>query len=142
LSGHQTPFDNNLASQEIAPQSASSAVNGAGVDMQDYDGVAFLIEAGDIASGTTLNAKAQRDTASNFPSAVDIPGAAITQLGDTDDNKLVVIDVYAPTERYIRCVVTPAVSTALICVTAVRYRKTGELPVTQAAAEYIKVRDS
>ena len=134
---HQSPAETMLITQVVNPALYDdTAVNGAGVDMQGWDGVLFLIPVG--AMDTTLDAKAQ-DSADNSTFA-DIAGAAITQYTATDDNKLCAIDVWRPTARFVRVVVDPGdgtlgVNTGAI---AIRYRRTGKLPVTQAMKELVK----
>ena len=128
---------------DIAPVSiaASSTVNGAGVDMKGWDGVLFFLCLG-VTDGTT-DLIAQGDDNSGFSSPVAITDAAITQLTATDDGTGAILDVWRPTERYIRSSVdTGAGATAdFECVLAVRYRATGRLPITQHSTvlELVKV---
>jgi hypothetical protein len=122
-------------SLDVPPQSiaASSAANGAGVDMAGWDGVMFVLALGAIDG--TQDMKAQSDDNSGFSSATDITGAAITQVAATGDNKLYILDVYRPGERYVRSVVTNgAGATAdFQAVIAIRYRGSGRFPLTQHA---------
>jgi hypothetical protein len=138
---HQSPFELMLASQEIAPQSmaASTTFNGAGVDMQGWDGVAFILNLG--ATDGTVDMDAESDDNSGFSSPTAITGAAITQLSATDDNNIAILDVYRPTERYVRASVDTGAGAAadFASVLAVRYRGSGVFPVTQAALELVKV---
>lgn len=128
---------------DITPRSiaASSTVNGAGVDMQGWDGCLFFLCLG-VTDGTT-DLSAQGDDNSAFSSPVDITDAVITQLTATDDGKGAILDVWRPTERYIRSSVdTGAGATAdFECVIAVRYRATGRLPITQHSTvlELVKI---
>ncbi|OGT26067.1 MAG: hypothetical protein A2Z17_06875 [Gammaproteobacteria bacterium RBG_16_66_13] len=123
----------------MAPASSSAARNGNAIDMMGWDGCDFILEVGDIAATGTLNAKVQRDDNSSFTSATDIVGAAITALGASDDNKVVIISVCEPSERYLRIVVTAATAASISGVTAVRWRRHGGLPPTQEAAEVVVV---
>ncbi len=125
---HQSLIESNLLKREIDPVSAAVATNGVGVDMQGWDGVLFVISIG--AGAFTKDAKAQSDTVSTFATAADITGAAITQLAAGSVNKVAVIDVFRPTNRFVRSVVTPGGAT-LISAVSIRYRATGRLPVTQ-----------
>lgn len=142
---HQSPAEVMSWAQEIAPiaSAASTATNGTGVDMQGWEGVLFVLNLG--ATDGTVDMKAQRDDNSSFSSATDITGAAITQVAGTGDNKLYLLDVYRPSERYVRAVVTTGAGATAdqLGVTAVRYRGTGRFPITQHATvgELVKIRD-
>jgi hypothetical protein len=140
---HNAPTDIMSLSQEIPsiPSAASTATNGAGVDMQGWDGVLFVLNLG--ATDGTVDMKAQGDDNSSFSSATDITGAAITQISATGDNRLSAISVWRPTERFVRAVVTTGAGAVAdeLGVLAIRFRRTGRTPITQHAtlAEVIKV---
>lgn len=140
---HQSPAEVMAFSQEIPSQAAaaSTAFNGTGVDMSGWEAVLFVLNLG--ATDGTIDMKAQRDDNAAFTSAVDVTGASITQIGATGDNKLYALDVYRPSERYIRAVVTTGAGATAdqIAVDAIRYRGTGRFPITQTMQELIKVRD-
>jgi hypothetical protein len=137
---HLALSDQTLATQEIAPASASSgAKNGAGVDMQGWEGVAFHISIGAITGAGVADARVTEDDNSGFNSQTNITNAALTQIPAANANTLHIIDVYRPSQRYVRCVLTPADNTVVYAVTAVRYRRAGLLPPTQAANQTVKV---
>lgn len=117
-------------------------VNGAGVDMQGWDGVLFVLNLGTIDAAVDM--AVFRDDASNFPSATAITGAAITQISGTGDGFIVAVDTYKPSERWVRARVTVASGTtgAQLSVTSIRYRATGRLPITQTLDEYVKVAEN
>jgi hypothetical protein len=113
--------------------------NGTAIDMTDYEGCCFILDLGDVASTGTVNMKIQRDDNSSFSSPTDISGAALTQIADTGDNGLYIVDVRDVTERYLRCVVTGATANHIGGVVAIRYGKRGAIPATQAAVEVVNV---
>jgi hypothetical protein len=132
---------NVLVSQEVTHRSITGgAVNGAGVDMQGWDGVMFIVDLDAVTGSGTLDARVVRDDNSGFNSATNISGAALTQM--VNANTAGIIDVYRPSERYVRAVITQAANTVIAGVTAVRYRRTGILPPTQSAAEVVVVAES
>lgn len=141
---HQSPAESMSFSLDVPPQSiaASSAVNGNGVDMQGYEGVLFVLAVG--ALDGTQDMKVQGDDNSGFSSPTDITGAAITQVSATGDNKLYLLDVYRPTERFVRSVVTNGAGAVADFqgVIAMRYRVAGIIPITQHAdvGELVKVK--
>ena len=129
---HQSLFDEVRVQRCIDPQDAAAvAKNGVTVDMQGYDGVAFVLSVGTVT--TTVDMKAQQGDQSGGGDAADITGAAITQLAAADDNKVAVLDVKPGTytKRYVRVVVTPVGAANLVSVVAVAYRRAGAMPVTQ-----------
>jgi len=134
------PTEDTLISQALLPVAATTgARNGVAIDMQGYEGCCFILTVGDIASTGILNMKIQSDDNSSFTSGADISGAALTQIADTGDNGVYIIDVRDPTERYLRCVVTPATAASCAGVVAIQYGKHGTIPATQAAVEVVKV---
>jgi hypothetical protein len=129
---HQSPFDSLAASLSVNPADlGDGATNGASVDMQGYDGVVFMVAVGNITD--TVDMKAQ-DSADNSTFA-DISGASITQVPNTGDNKIYMLDCWRPSRRYVRPVVTAGGTGATILATviAVRYRRGGLTPITQDA---------
>lgn len=74
---------------------------GAVFDMADYRGVLMIVKLATIAAGGTNSIKAQQGAASNLSDAADLAGTAQT-IADDDDNQIFVIDLYEPTERYVR----------------------------------------
>lgn len=140
---HMSPAEGMAIEQEITARLANNTqVNGTGVDMQGWDGVLFILNLGTIDAAVDM--AAFRDDASNFPSATAITGAAITQISATGDGFVVGVDVYRPSERYVRARVTVASGTtgAQLSVTSIRYRATGRLPITQTLDELVKVAEN
>ena len=134
-----TLSQNVLVSQEVTHRSITGgAVNGAGVDMQGWDGVMFIFDLDAVTGSGTLDARVVRDDNSGFNSATNITNAALTQM--TNANTSGIIDVFRPSERYVRAVITQAANTVIAGVTAIRYNRNGKvLPPTQSAAEVVKV---
>lgn len=133
---HQSPFEELKYTQCINPADlGDGATNGSVIDMQGWDGIVFIAIAGALGAGGTLDLKAQGDDAVGFGSPTDITGAAITQVPDTGDNKSYMLDVWRPTERFIRGVVTigGAGVAVVVGLVAVQYRFSGKTPITQDA---------
>lgn len=114
----------NISISRVMDAQAAGAtnVNSAVVDMQGYDGVMFLAAFGAIVSGAVTSIKAQQGQASNLSDAADLAGTSIT-VADTDDNKVAVLDIYRPQERYVRVAVLRATQNATVDgVIAIRYK--------------------
>jgi hypothetical protein len=137
--GHLGIMDQVLVTQVIPPQSSNAVVNGSAVDMQGWEGVAFVINLGAFTGAAVVDARVVGDDNSGFNSQTNITGAALTQVTSASPNNVAVIEVWRPTERYVRLVVTPATNTAAISASAIRYRRGGLTPPTQAVIEHIKV---
>jgi hypothetical protein len=96
-----------------AVAAGTTTINGTAVDMTGYDGVMFLVLLGAIVSGAATSLKAQQGAASDGGDAADLAGTGIT-IGDTDDNKIVALDIYRPQNRYVRPVVLRATQNATV----------------------------
>ncbi len=81
----------------------TTAVNSSIVDMANFDGVRFAVQFGAITDGTPT-VKVQQGADSGLSDAADLEGTLVTGA-ITDDNKMLVVEVYRPRERYVRCVV-------------------------------------
>ncbi len=104
--------------------------NSSRVDMAGYDGVLFLCGIGTITgSGTVLMTAKQ--------AATDIAGDALsgaTAQADTstDGDKVLMIDIFRPKDRYLGVTLTRAVANSVIGgVWALQYRSQDKRPLTQ-----------
>jgi hypothetical protein len=92
------------------------------VDTQGYEGVRFFFSFGAITSGAATSvAVAGKATSSPTPGTDDLTGSKITVL-DTDDDKVFVLDIYKPVQRYIRPFVKRATQNSVVnCIIAELY---------------------
>lgn len=105
-----------------AVAAGTTAIEGAVIDMQGFEGVEFLVAFGTITSSAVTSIKLQEGDAANLSDAADLAGTAVT-VADTDDNKVFVVDCYRPTKRYIRCVVSRGTANAVLDgMSAVQYQ--------------------
>lgn len=104
------------------------------VDMSGYDGVLFVVSFGTITDGTP-GVKARQGNQSNMSDAQDLAGT-LTSPALTDDNKLVALDVYRPTDRYVDCQILRGGATGAVIdgVIAIQYRG-HKMPITQDTAQ-------
>ena len=115
-----------------AVAAGQTAQNGAVIDMANFEGVVFLAAFGALDAGAVTGLKAQQGLQANLSDAADLAGAALA-IADTADNKLLVLDVFRPAERYVRAVVTRGTADAVIDgVIAIQYGAR-VLPATQDA---------
>lgn len=113
-------LSDNVKLIKVADHSTANttAVNSTGVDMdQDggYEGVMFVTSFGTAASDNTVNLAQGADNASDW---VDLVGTSVTS-GSSDED--VWLDVYKPTDRYVRLEAARGTSTTLESVWAILY---------------------
>jgi hypothetical protein len=99
------------ASNAVAAGSADS--NGDIIDTHGARHALFNFHFGAIVAGAVTGVKIQHSDASNMSGAVDITGSAVS-IADTDDDKLVQVEVKHITKRYLRAVVTRATQNATL----------------------------
>lgn len=106
------------------------------VDMAGYEGARFIVQFGAITSGAATSLKVQQAAAQTSSTALtsgaDLEGSSIT-VGDTDDSKLFIIDVYKPRERYLQLHILRATQNAVVDAVLVEQYGAKKLPVTQNA---------
>lgn len=110
-------LSSNVKITKVADHStaATSAVNSTGVDMCGYEGVIFLTSFGTAAANNTLNAAQGADNSSDWE---DLEGTSVAS-GTSDED--VWIDVYRPTDRYVRCEAARGTSSTLESIWAIQY---------------------
>lgn len=127
------------ASEELAftnwlgPQAAgqTDVVPASRLDMHGWDGALIFVRIGSIDATGTVDVTLRH-------SATDAAGAkttlAATQLGDAEDDTLVVLDVRDPVLRYLDVIVERGTANSVVdSILAVQYRGSGLLPHSQPA---------
>lgn len=113
---HTNMFANCKVSQAVTPTAGAagtSDINGATLDMEGFEGVLMIVTMGAITAGAVTSIKAQQGAASNLSDAADLLGTAQT-IADTDDEKVFLIDLFRPQERYVRLVVDRGTQNAVV----------------------------
>ncbi len=127
LSGHQVLRVMN------AQAAGTSDQNGTVVDTMDYEGVCFVAAFGALTATQVTKIKAQQGALSDGTDMADLEGSAVGPMADADSNELLILDVYRPAERYVRCVVDRDTANAVIDgVIAILYGPR-IMPVTQGS---------
>lgn len=116
-----------------AAAAGTSDVNGTGVDMQGFDGVLFVAALGALSATQVTSLKAQSSSDDGSTDAyADISGAVTAAAADGDSNKLLVLDVHHPLERYVRPVLDRGTANAVLDgIIAIQYR--GNRPTTNGS---------
>lgn len=94
-----------------AVAAGQATTNCSSVDMQGFESVTFVVAIGAIVSTGTVTVKAQQSE--DDSSFADLAGTAIAYT-DADDNKLAVLEITKPRERYVRPVVITATANGTI----------------------------
>jgi hypothetical protein len=115
-----------------AGAAGTSAITSTAVNMAGYDGCLFLIPFGTIVSGAVTSVNlTQCDTSGG--SYADLVGTGQT-VADTDDDKTFVIDIQAPQEQFLKCVVSRATQNATVgAIIAIPYHKASRSTVLPVA---------
>lgn len=87
-------------------------VNGSTLDMSEFEGVMFVLQAGTITDGN-LSVKAAGGAASDGSDKADLAGT-LTTITNAQDNDVCVLDLYRPTERYITPVIVRGGATGAV----------------------------
>ena len=128
-------FTNHISLRSLT----GTAVNGTAVDMQGWDGVAFMIPAGIFGTNGTLDGLVQTDDNSGFNSPTNVTNSNLTQIPAANANAIAVVELWRPTERYVRLQLTGQTNGVTGGAVAMQFRRTGTLPPTQAAQQIVKV---
>lgn len=133
-------YEDALVAVEEIQTGDNESLTGAGVDMQGFDAVAFIVAA-EGGEADDFAIKAQQDTASGFGTAADLAGTSVSFSTTTGADAYAILEIIQPQERYVRPVVTVPDLTAAksVSIISIRYKakdrpqsNTGELHVSPA----------
>lgn len=106
------------------------------IDMQNFEGVRFIVGFGAITAGavTSINAKQAdaKSSATALTNGQDLEGTKVT-VADDGDSKLVILDVYRPAKRYVQLLIKRATQNAVVDLAIAEKYGAHKLPVTQDA---------
>jgi len=123
-------------SSEILPVASFGAlVNGTGVDMRGWDGVAAFVNVATVAATGTWQVYLQMaDDAAftvNATAVVDAgTGAAASTPAAQTTTGFWWVEAYRPPRRFVRAVSNPLVANITLSVIMFRYKHTGNLPLS------------
>ncbi len=137
---HGALSDTVLATLDIGSQIASAGVNGNVIDMEGWSGIEYEFNLGTMAAGATFDARVVSSANANMSGNTNVANAAITQVANTSNVSLVLLDIWRPTDRYVKLVTTPATANTTFSVVTRQYGRTGLLPPTQASSTLQVVR--
>lgn len=92
------------------------------VDTANCEGVLFIVKFGAIDGSAVTSVKIRQDTVTGMGTAADLLATSVTVI-DSDDNKIVLIDVYKPRERFLDLQVLRATQDSVVeSILAIRYQ--------------------
>ncbi len=87
--------------------------NSSVIDMQGFEGITFTAIFGTLTATAVTGIKVQQGNQSDGSDAQDLAGSAVS-IPDTGSNKVLITEIYKPTKRYVRCIVTRGTANAVI----------------------------
>ena len=102
------------------------------VDTAGYEGVRFILAMGAITAGAATSCKVQQNSVNSGTGMADLEGSSIT-IAATDDNKLVISEIFKPRERYLRLATLRATQNSAIDGLIVELFGSRKLPITDDA---------
>ena len=128
----------------IAPSAGvagTTTLNGATLDMANFEGVVAEVTFGVITAGALTTIKIQQGAASDLSDAADLLGSAQT-VADTNDDGIFLADFSRVRERYARVVVTRSTQNAVV--SSANYLQYGprRVPVTSQGTGVISSEES
>lgn len=127
----------NIVTKRVRPDGSgyvvaagATAVTSDIVDCAGYDGVRFILAMGAITTNAVTSVKVQQNTANSTSGMADIVGSSVT-IADSDDNKMIIIEIIKPQERYLQVVTSRATQNAVIDGLYAEFFNPRTKPVTQ-----------
>lgn len=128
-----------LLAPALVDQSAANTLS-AGADMTGYDRIRIVYQIGAIVNGGILSTWAVESNESNLGNSTNITGAALTNVTNTYNNTVQVLDIHRPAKRYVGVYVDAATANiTLMGVVAERIRGSGGIPTQTTGAQYVSV---
>lgn len=121
------------ATTVTAGAAGTSAINGAVVDMANFEEVLVVVPFGAIVSGAVTSIKWQEGDAANLSDAADVAGTSQT-VADTADDTTFYINIVRPRKRYGRVVVSRGTQNATVGGIVYIQRGARSEPVTHGAS--------
>jgi hypothetical protein len=103
----------STAITSAAGVAATTDIEGSIIDMSGFEGVLAIVRFGVITGSAVTSIKMQQGAAPAMGDAADILGTSQT-IADDDDDEIFYIDLYKPTERYVRLYVDRGTQNAVV----------------------------
>ncbi|WP_428305506.1 hypothetical protein [Lacipirellula sp.] len=108
-------------------------IEGATLDMAGFEGVLVEVTLGVITAGAVTGVVMQQSNASDMSGAETLAGPSIT-VADDDDGKVLALDLFRPTKRYVRVHVDRATQNAVIAGATYKQYGARSVPINSASS--------
>jgi hypothetical protein len=123
---------------ENSAVAGTSTLTSDAVDMAGFRGARFVAAFGTITTSAVTSVKLQQSSDDGVADSYgDIEGSDVT-VADDDDNQLVVIDIYNPQKRYLKCIILRATQNSVFDGCHVDQYGAYELPTTDDTATVVE----
>lgn len=114
----------SIVSTTTAGAAGTSTITSSAVNMAGWDGCLFIVPLGTIVSGAVTSIKVQQSSDDGAVDTYDDLTGSSQTIADTDDDKLVYVDMKQPVKQYLKLVVSRATQNATIGgIIAIQYNK-------------------
>lgn len=118
-----------------AVAAGQTAINGTGINMSGFESVIFIAKLGAVNATGVGSLKGQASDDDGSADAYnDLAGSAVA-FGDTDDGKLLILEVYRPKKKWVRPVVTRGTADSVVDSIIAILTKPRVAEVTEDAAD-------
>lgn len=129
--------DQKVIRVAASASAATTAVDTDVVDMQGFESIAFIALLGDVTNGSVLTLTGKTNTASSTSSPTPttlVDTATFTADASSADDKVMVLDLHRPRDRYVFASLTRTTANAAVDgVLAVLYNA-NQVPITDDAS--------
>ena len=108
---HEHKFTEMVAA--ASRTAGATAINGANIDMSDFEGAVAVVEFGAITDDAVTSIKWQQSDTTTDADFSDLEDTGIAVAHD-DDGKYFVSELYRPTKRYVRAVIDRGTANAAL----------------------------
>lgn len=108
------------------------------IDMSGWEGVEFIVVTQDVTSGSVLGLTVRQNTANSTTGMAALSGSVTFTAGASSaDQKLMIVDLYKPRERYLDANVTRTTANAIIGAVIARQYQGRKGAVTQSTSHVV-----
>ena len=119
----------NICSTTTQCAAGTTTITSSSVNMAGFNSVLFVVPLGTIVSGAVTSIKLQQSSDDGSSDSFDDLTGTSQTIADTDDDKVVYVDLKQPQKQYVRMVVSRATQNATLGgILALQYQKRSIAP--------------
>jgi hypothetical protein len=113
---------------------AQTEVDSSIIDMAGFNAVRFIVDLGTVTDASVLTAQVQDNSINSSSGMADVTGAVATFTASTSSNKVMIVDVVRPVQRYLRLKFTRTAQDAAVNTILADLYQADNVPVTLDAS--------